>query len=321
MATRLGATAIVVAGMLALMTACSQDRDPAEIPGITPPLMRGKPVRVDACDLVPPAQASEIASQRLSVVGMRILPPRLETVRCDLGQELGTPVVSVELTTDPISFAAFDAAYGQSSGGDPEPVRRIKLPSILRVEGDKRTIRIFVHGAVISVQAYDDIASPLARKDLVELSRLAVRRLPRNPVLREEFKIDRCASVPDDVIELVLGRPSTLELELSSQGFVQCSWGGQPGAAVVTASEDPSEVRRLVRSARDDDYAEVEGVEPDDKVRAWSSTGEAGDLVVVSADRVFSIEVTPAAGFSDPDIVTTPPELALATAAVRSLRR
>jgi hypothetical protein len=54
-------------------------------------------------------------------------------------------------------------------------------------------------------------------------------------------------------------------------------------------------------------------------VRAWSSTEDAGDLIVLSADRVLSIEVTPAAGFSDPDIATTPPELAFARAAVRTL--
>jgi len=319
LATRLGATAIVVAGILGLVTACSQDRDPTEIPGITPPLMRGRPVRVDACDLVPPAQASEIASQRLFVVGMRIQPPRLETVRCDLGQEFGIPLVSIELTTDPIAYAVFDAAYGQAAGGDPQPVRGIERPAILRTEGDQRTIRTFVHGAVISVQTNDDVAPLLARTAMVELSRLALRRLPSNPVLREEFAIDECRSVPDDIVDLVLGRPPVLELELASQGSVQCSWGGQPGAAVVTVSDDPGAVRRFARLARADGHVQVDGVGPADSVRAWSSTEDAGDLIVLSADRVLSIEVTPAAGFSDPDIATTPPELALARAAVRTL--
>ena len=320
MAPRLTAIAVTVAWTLVILTGCSQDRDPTELPGVTPPLRRGKPVLVDACQLLPPGKVTAITSQRMSVVGLRIQPPRLETVRCDLGRRFAMPVVSVELTTDPIAFAVFDAAYGQSAGGDPQRVRGLKRPSIMRVEGDQRTIRTFVNGAVISVQTNDDLGSPLTRKDMVELSRLAVRQLPRNPMLREHFKIDRCDAVPEDVIEPVLGRPSTLEVELASHGSVQCSWGGQPGAAVVTVSDDPREVRRLTGLTRDAGYVEVFGVGPGDKVQAWSSTDDAGDLVVFSAGRVFSIDVTPAAGFSDPDIATTSPELALARVAVTAMR-
>ncbi len=321
MLPRVAATVLAVAGLVAGSAGCSPDRDPTERPGITPPVMRGRPVVVDTCDLLPVDRASAIAGQPLSVVGIRVEPPRLETVRCDLGRRFAEPLVSVSLSTDPIALEVFEAAYGDEVGGDPVAVEGIKAPTILRKEGDQRTIRSFVHGAVVSVQTSDSLRGPsLGRQGLVALARLALSRLPRNPVVRETGTIDRCDSVPDGVVALALGRPPTLRQEFSSEGSVQCSWGGQPGAVVITVSDDPDEVRRARRLASEIEQLEVTGVAPTDQVRAWSSRDVAGDLVVLADDRVFSLEVTPAAGFYDAGIATSPPELALARAAVRRLR-
>lgn len=314
------ATACAVGVVIACLAGCSQNRDPTEPPGVTPPVLRGKPAVVDACALLPPEQASAIIAEPLSVVGTRIEPPRLETVRCDLGQRFGQPLVSVELTTDPIAYTVFDAAYGQAAGGDPQSVGSTKKPAIWRIQGNERRLRTFVHGAVVSVETNDDLAPPLDRRVMVELSRLAVSRLPDNPVLRERGKLDRCASMSESVVGLALGRPPTLQAEFSVNGSVQCSWGGQPGSAVVTVSDDPRDVRRFAKIAPDVEQVKVNGVGPRDEVQAWSNTEVAGDLVVLSHDRVFSIEVTPAEGFSDPEITTTSPELALARDAVSSLR-
>lgn len=316
---RLTATAAVVAVVVSCLPGCSQQRGAPEPPGVTPPVMFGTPVIVDACFLLPPVQASAILARPLSIVGTRVEPPRLETVRCDLGRRFGEPLVSIELTTDPIAFGVFEAAYGEAAGGDPRWVRGTGRPSIWRAEPGQRTIRTFVHGAVIAVESNDRLAPPLGRKDMVELSRRAVSRLPRNPVLSEQGTIDRCGSVPDGVVEPALGRPPSIETELSFDGDVQCSWGGQPGSVVVTVIDDPRDVRRFAQLTDDVDEVEVDGLTPREAGRAWSSTKVAGDLFVLSHDRALSLEVTPAAGFSDPEIATTPPELALARVAAGSL--
>lgn len=318
MAPRGRVVACFVGCLLAVLAGCTQDRPLSEQPGVTPPLLRGKPVVVDTCDLLPPRQTSAIIARQVAVVGVRVEPPRLETVRCDLGRRLGQPLLSVELTTDPIAYTVFDAAYGQAAGGDPQLVKGLKLPSLWRVEGSQRTIRTFVNGAVVSIATQHELATPLDRSAMVALTRLAVSRLPDNPVLRERGAVHRCKAVSDDALQLALSRPATLEAEFSSGGFLQCSWGGQPGAVVVTVSPSAGDVRRASLLARDLEHVEVDSFAFGAGVRAWSATEVAGDLVVRTRDRAFTVEVTPAAGFSDQEIATTPPELALAREVIRA---
>ncbi len=310
---------VLVAATIPCLLSCSQDRGPNEEPGVTPPTRRGQPVDVEACDLLPPAQVSEIIDRQLTVVGLRVQPPRLETVRCDLGEQFGEPVVSVELTTEPVSRLVFEEAFGEEAGGDPRSVSGVGAPSILRTEGEHQTLRSFEKGSVVAVVVPVRVARPIPLKDLIKLSRLALSQLPGNPALQQTGPIDRCAGVSDGAVESVLGRPIALREELSVGQSVECSWGGQPGAASISLTDNPSAADHFEELAVEPDYAEVTGLETSIDVLALSNTEEAGDLLVRSADWVAELHVTPSAGYSDAEIETTKAELAWAAEALAAL--
>ncbi|MBA2772904.1 MAG: hypothetical protein H0U36_02510, partial [Nocardioidaceae bacterium] len=152
---------LVLATLTLGLTACTSPRTPTELPGITPPAPRGRTVAVDVCDLLPPAAASDIVGRQLQVVGRRVEPSRLETLRCDLGQRFAEPMVTVELTTDPVALAVFESAYGDAAGGDPQPLSRMHSTSVIRTEGDQQSIHSFVRGAVISVRTNLSLVRPI----------------------------------------------------------------------------------------------------------------------------------------------------------------
>jgi len=312
---------LVLATLTLGLTACASPRAPTELPGITPPAPRGRTVTVDVCDLLPPAAASNVVGRRLQVVGRGVQPTRLETLRCDLGQRFTEPVVTVELTTDPVALAVFEAAYGDAAGGDPRPVPRLHSSSVLRTEGDQQSIHSFVRGAVVSVRTNLSLVQPILRGQLVELSRLAIRNVPDNPVLAELSDLRRCRAVSQTAVEDAIARPVTLRQEVDLGRAVECSWGAQPGSLVVSMTVDRQAFARWQETVTtDSQYAEVDGIFGIEGLTAYSSDESSGDLLVLAAPRVYRFTLVPAAGFSGSDIPTTPEEKALATDVVTSLQ-
>lgn len=319
--SRLRRAGLVLATLTLGLTGCTSPRAPAELPGITPPAPRGRTVPVDVCDLLPPSTASDVVGRQLQVVGRRVEPTRLKTLRCDLGQRFAEPLVTVGLTTDPVALAVFESAYGDTAGGDPQPLPRMRSSSVLRTEGDEQSIHSFVRGAVISVRTNLSLVQPIQRRQLIELSRLAIRNLPDNPVLAELNELRRCRVVSRAAVEDAIGRPVTLRQEVDLGRAVECSWGAQPGSLVASMTADRQTFERWRETVTTDgQYAEVSGISGADGLTAYSSDESSGDLVVLAAPRVYRFTLVPAAGFSGSDIPTTPEEKALATEAVTTLR-
>jgi len=311
----------VLATLTLGLTGCTSPRAPAELPGITPPAPRGRTVTVDVCNLLPPSAASAVVGRQLQVVGRTVEPTRLETLRCDLGQRFAEPVVTVELTTDPVALAVFESAYGDTAGGDPRLLPRMHSSSVLRTEGDQQSIHSFVRGAVISVRTNLSLVQPIRQRQLIELSRLAIRNLPDNPVLAKLNELRRCRVVSGAAVENVIARPVTLTQEVDLGGAVECSWGAQPGSLVVSMTVDRRAFERWQETVTTDaQYAEVGGIAGVDGLTAYSSDESSGDLVVLAAPRVYRFTLVPAPGFSGSDIPTTPEEEALATEVVTTLR-
>lgn len=295
--------------------ACSTERDPTELPGITPPAPRGRPVEVDVCSLLPTPQASELTGRELEVVGVRVEAARLETARCEFGVRFADPVLSLALTTDPVSQRVFESAYGSEAGGDPVAVKAVGVPTFLRTESNDRSMHSYADGAVLTVRTDVDSAEPVLPPVLAQLMRLAVRRLPNNPVLKELAAPTRCAGISEAAVEAALGRPPTLVQEFDAVGAVECSWGGQPGSVVVTVRDDRRALKQVRQLVDSEPYAPVPGLRG-----GFSSDDESGDLLVLDRARVFEITVVPAAGYFGPDVPTTDDEKTLAQEARTGLR-
>lgn len=312
---------LLLASLTLGLAGCTSPRAPTELPGITPPAPRGRTVPVDVCDLLPSPAASGVVGRQLQVVGRTVEPTRLETLRCDLGQRFAEPLVTLELTTDPVALAVFESAYGDIVGGDPRPLPRMQSSSVLRTEGDEQSIHSFVRGAVISVRTNLSLVQPIQRRQLIELARLAIHNLPDNPVLAGRTGLSRCQVVSRTAVEDVIARPVTLEQEFALGRAVECSWGAQPGSLVVSMTADRRAFERWRETVTTDDtYAEVGGISGADALMTYSSEESSGDLVVLAAPRVYRFTLVPAAGFSGSDIATTPEEKALATEVVSTLR-
>jgi len=313
---RAAVTGVVATVVAVSSMGCGKTSDE---PPITPPAPRGKSIEVDACELLPQRSASALIDRPLRMVGQRVQPPRLETLTCDLGVRFADPVVSVELTTDPVAQVIFEQAYGEEAGGNPVRVKRLPALGIFRSEGDEQSIHVYVRGAVLAVRSNLALRPPLSRSELVDLARLATRRLPKNPVLRETAQLDRCAAVDSDAVTRALDRPVSLAQEFASGLDVQCSWGGQPGAVTVSVTTDEATLRRW-RATVDDaaSYVAVPWPDTSGDVRAYSSREVAGDLVVLDDAHLLRVSLTPSAGFSEADIETTPAELDLAADVVRA---
>lgn len=278
-------------------------------------------VPVDVCDLLSPGMVSDVVAAQLRVVGVRIAAPRLETLRCDFGRRFAEPIVTVQLTTDPVALEVFSSAYGEDAGGDPRRLRRVGGPTVLRSEGTERATYSFVHGAVVSVSVDTSLLPKIGTRQLAELARIAVKRLPDNPVLAERADGDRCGRVATAPVVDALGRPVSLQREFVLGSSVLCSWGAQPGALVVSATTQADDVGRWRRTvATDPAYAEVPGFDGGSGVAAYSSDEQSGDLVVIAPPRVYRLSLVPAAGFAGSEVATTPAEQRVAEEMVRSLR-
>ncbi|MGH3508413.1 MAG: hypothetical protein ACRDO2_14545 [Nocardioidaceae bacterium] len=294
--------------------------DPADaVPSARP----GPATPVDVCRLVPAAEVSDLAGVRLSVVDARYLSARLATYRCGFGPSPARPQVTISLAPGPVALAVFDAAYGEQAGGDPTLVEQLGQRAYQRSEADQQSLAVLSHGAILQVAVHPgpvpEVEGGLLRpRALVLLALTAVGRLPENARLGVPGPGLPCTGVPRGSVAAALGRPVALATQLTpADGSVMCSWAGLPGSVTVTVLDSPAEYARSIRAGAGDAGTPVRGVPGG---RAWSSPEVPGDLtVLVRPSTVARFEVVPAVGWAQEDVLTTPPEVALAGQAVAAL--
>ncbi|MBA3233986.1 MAG: hypothetical protein H0T17_08580, partial [Propionibacteriales bacterium] len=200
-------------------------------------------------------------------------------------------------------------------GGDPIHVESIGVPGYLRTEGTDRSLHAYANGAVLTLSTRVDVAEQVEATTLAELMRLAIRRLPNNPVLKELTSPTRCTGVSDAAVTAALGRPPTLLQEFDAFGAVECSWGGQPGSVLVTMLESRRAVARSKTVVESAPFAPVPDIPG-----GYSSADKSGDLLVFRRARVYEITVVPAAGYFAGSVATTDGEFALAREVLTNLR-
>jgi hypothetical protein len=310
---RLLAAGVVGALAAALLSACSGDgptqlTDPHDIP----PTRSLPPTDVSVCGLVPMAQASAALGSPLSVVGLEYGPSRVSTFRCLLGQDFGVPRLTVELATGPVAWNVFLGAYGDRAGGDPKPVRRLGALAYLRNEKDESSLHVFVRGAIVSLRLVRDPARPVSRRGLLDIARLVVERLPRNPRLAGTTAGGRCSQVSSRLVGAVIGiEPSRAVGDEAADGSVTCSWASFPGSVDVTVVRDPTRVEDFRRTVDKTSYVTVRGVAHG--ITALSRSNRPGDLVLLRGGSSMAlISCVPSAGYPDDVVVTTADEIALA---------
>jgi hypothetical protein len=310
------ALAAGVAGAVAttLLAACSGSSTALTDPHDLPPKRNGPPTDVAVCDLVPITQVSEALGRPLSVVGLEYGPSRVPTFRCLLGDEFGVPQLTVELATGPVPvpWNVFLSAYGDHAGGDPKPIQRLGALAFLRNEMDESSLHVFVRGAIVSLRLVRDPARPVSRRGLLDIARLVVERLPRDPRLAGTSAGSRCSNVSSRLVGAVIGiEPSRAVGDEAADGSVTCSWASFPGSVDVTVIRDSARVADYRQTIDMASYVSVRGVGRG--VTALSSTNRAGDLVLFRGDSSMAlVSCVPSAGYPDGLAVTTPDEVALA---------
>lgn len=312
--------AAAAAVSLAAAAGCGPDA-PMSQPGAVPTELHGRQVDVDACALLRPAQLSAVLGRDLVPVGLEYAASRLPTLTCQLGVRFAEPVVGVGIAVGPVASQVFTQAYGDTAGGDPVQVSKLKRPAFLRTEQDNSTLHVFVHGSILSLSLQLDPAHPVSRAQTVELARLAVARFPRRAVLAAPPSGGPCAEIGRGALTSAIGTAPGLSSRLwSANGSLMCSWGAQPGSADVTVLNSPQRVADYLRSMDETVYDEVEGLKVPAGVRLMSRSDSAGDVLVFDRRRSLAIiTVVPAAGFADEDTATTAGELRLVASVVRLL--
>ena len=341
-ATRAGTPFVLTVACALLLTACTGGSSSAGGSDAVPAARTATATTVDVCDLVSAGTISQLLERQLIVVGRTAGAPRNTTVSCDFGVRFAEPVVTVTLAPDPIAQDVFDQAYGLRAGGNPDTMS-LGDKSYLRTEDTHRVLHVFVHGAVVSVGAVigppgsgaaaggsgDDAAGSgaadggVSQTQLVKITRAAVRALPDNPAIESRTAPQTCDEVDGSVLADTLGRPPTLDAGLAfGNGALMCSWSGQPGSVTMTLTADPLDVQRYRHTHPVDDQVAVAGVLPRSEGRAMSSPDVAGDLAVqVGADRLMTLQVIPAAGYTDDGIDTSDSERVVAKAGLELLQQ
>lgn len=306
---------------LTLVGACGGSSTPLSEPGDLPAKVKGLPVEVDVCDLVPAAAASQILDRPLVIVGTEYAAAQVPTLRCALGEEFGVSLVQVELATSPISRNVFEEAYGEAAGGDPVPVRRLGNGAFLRTEKDQQSLHVFVRGAILSLQLLVDPVEPVTVAQVLELATLALDGVPTNPVLAATASGRECSTVALSSATAAIGATPTFASQLTGpDGSFMCSWASSPGSAVVTTIVSLERVRTYRRHLEEIMYAKVPDIAAAPGVTVLSRTDVPGDLVIFDGRRAMAtITVVPTAGFSDLDITTTPGERTLAESVIAQL--
>jgi hypothetical protein len=293
------------------LSACEGGSTALTDPHDVPPTRTGSPTDVSVCDLVPLAQASAALHRRLSIVGLEYGASRVPTFRCLVGSEFGVARLTVELAPGPVAWNVFLGAYGDRAGGDPKPIRRLGALAYLRNEKDESSLHVLVHGAVVSLRLVRDLAHPVTREALLDVARLVVERLPRNPRLTGTSAGARCSMVSSRAVGAVIGiDPSRAVGDAAPDGSVTCSWASFPGSVDVTVIRDHARVANYRRTLDADSYVTVAGISG---MTTLSRSNRPGDLLLFDGTASMAlISVVPSAGYPDDEVVTTPEELTLA---------
>jgi hypothetical protein len=316
MAARAAAGALAAASLASCSGSPSTLTDPHDLP----PTRVGPPTDVALCDVVPLVQASAALRRPLSVVGVAYGPSRVPTFRCLLGEEFGVPTLTVELAAGPVPvpWNVFLDAYGDRAGGDPKPIPRLGAIAYLRNEKDESSLHVFVRGAILSLHLVGDPARPVSRRALLDIARLVVERLPRNPRLAGTAEGQRCAAIPDRLVGAVVGiEPSRAASLESPDGSVTCSWASFPGSVDATVVRDPARVAAYRESLDSESYVAVRDVGRG--VTALSRVNRPGELLLFAHGSMAFVSSVPSAGYPDNSAVPTPDEVALARQVVSAL--
>jgi hypothetical protein len=311
--------AVGLAAGATLLAACTGGSSTLTDPDDVPPRHRGPATDVDACQLIPAADAASALARPMRTVGMEYGPSRVPTFRCLLGDEFGVAQLTVELAVGPVSRNVFFDAYGERAGGDPTPVKRLGGMALLRNEKDERSLHVYVRGTIFSLRLVQDPARPVGRLALLDLARAAVARLPSDPRLAGTDPGRRCSRVPPRLVGAVIGvEPARASGFEGDNGSVMCSWASFPGSVDVTVIADPAQVREYRQTLDASAYLDVTGMGAG--TTALSRANRPGDLLIFDGRRSMAvISAVPAAGYPNPSIITTQDEVALGRAVVSAL--
>jgi hypothetical protein len=313
---------LVVACLLALVTACSGSGSDAGAPAAAPPPSRaGEVVPIDVCDLVGRPAMQRALGEPVHVVGRELDAPTLPTETCLWGREFAVARLEVQVTPGPVAEATFEAAFGPAAGDEPRKVS-VGESAYARTGLTTRTLQVFANGVVLSLEATDAPGDRLPRDALTRVAARALASLPGNPELRDSRPPQPCARIDQRAVAAAMHAPVRLRA-----GFVagppsdpstpaMCSWTGLPGQVVVTVRTDPVQITNFRANLSPRVYEPV----PQVPAEAWSQTNKAGDLLVFLPGVLLEVTTLPGEGFSSQSIATTPGEVRLAEALVRAFR-
>lgn len=306
--------------VLLTVPACSGGGSAPEGPAAQPPVRTGETVAVDSCELAPRRVVRRAVGQPVRVVGRELDPPTLPTQSCLWGVEFGIPLVEVQVTPGPVAVETFDAAFGPAAGDRPREVP-VGESAYARKGLTSRTLQVFAHGVVLSLEARDSPGGRLPRGALTDIAHAVLRRLPGNPELADQALPKPCRGIDETAVAAAMGTGVRLRAGHTDRGgaaagdAVMCSWAGLPGHVVVTLRTDPVQITNYRANLSPRVYARVPGV----PAEAWSQDNHAGDLLIFLDGTLAEVTSLPGEGFSSPGVPTTRGELRLARALVRAL--
>jgi hypothetical protein len=313
-----GCAAALIA--MAALAGCGGDQVAHLSDDSIPKPRHGDPTPVDVCGLITPETAGALMGHPLRQVGFEYQAAGIATARCDMGEDFGVSQLSVQLAPGPVSLNVFRSAYGIPAGGDPEFLPHLGSGGYLRTEGNLKTMRVLVRGAILTVVAVNDPTDPLKKPLMMQLTRAALAQLPRNPELRPTDPGRRCAQVSFDDVAAAVGSPPTLTGHFNGPaGSIECSWGSEPGAVTVTVVTTPDRVRNYRRYLDPSLYSDEE-IDTGRPVTALSRDDRSGDLLIFKGkSTAILISTLPTAGYSDPGLPPSPGELTFAAAVIDAL--
>ncbi len=311
---------LAILAVAVVVSACRGGPPPADA-GDVPASPTAAATDVDVCGLAPAETVSDIIDLDVAVVAASYGPARLTTYACSLGVEFGVPQVTTELAIGPVSANVFESAYGDAAGGDPTLVAGLGDRAFLRTEQDERSLRVLVHGSILSLQVRVDAANPVARRTVIELARLAVTNLPASPRIAPTSAGQDCSAMPLTAAAAAIGAAPKLASHVSGpDGSFMCSWASRPGSVVLTVLRAPSRITAYRRNLDPSLYLPVDAAATRPGSMVVSRIDRAGDLLIFHGRSALAIvTVVPSAGFSDSAIPTTPGEVAVAKAVLLHL--
>ena len=313
-----GSRGPALAGLLLVLTACSGDEPSADPASAPVPTRAGEVVRIDACGLVPREAMRRALGEPVRVVGRELDPPTLPTETCLWGHEFGVALVEVQVTPGPVARQTFEAAFGPAAGEDPRPLP-VGEAAYARTGLTSRSLQVFAHGVVLSLEARDSPGDRLPRRALTDVAAAVLAELPGNPALADDDPPPPCGRVAEPAVAAAMRAGVRLRsafVEGRGPGSpAMCSWTGLPGHVVVTVRTDPVQVTNFRANLSPRVYARVPGV----PAEAWSQNDHAGDLLLFLDDALVEVTALPGEGFSSPGTATTAGEIRLARELVRTL--